>query len=149
MTNTSQEIASTDPIPTHHFRLTFGDSELYADSASGLDQQSTSIVYRDGMGGIFQMQGQQPLATITLQRCTIKGGKDFLDWCTPTSLNAVDKRDIKISLTNGSGTELLISWTLSNAFTTSLAGASHTPSGDESAIEEITLAADRVSVEFH
>lgn len=149
MTSTYQEIAPTDPISTHRFRLTFGDSEVYAASMSGLDQQSTSIVYRDGIGGIFQVEGQPSLVTITLQRCTIKGGKDFLDWCTSTSLNAVDKRDIKVSLSNESGTVLFVSWTLSNAFPISLAGASHNPPGDEGAFEEITLAADRLSFEAH
>jgi len=62
-------------------------------------------------------------------------------------LNQVEKKDIMISLTNEAGTEVLVSWNVSNAFPTSLTSPTFDATSNEIAVQQITLMADRVTIQ--
>lgn len=52
-----------------------------------------------------------------------------------------------ISLTNDAGTEVLLSWNIANAFPTSLTSPSFDATSNEIAVQQVTLMADRVSMQ--
>ncbi len=149
MATTPDQIAVSYPIPTYRFIVTVGEEKLAFNSVSGLDIGFETISYQDGAGGYFQMPGQSQAVNISLKRGVVKGQKQFYTWINSITLNQVEKKDISISLTNDAGNELLVTWNVSNAFPTKLSAPNFDASSNEVAIEELSLVADRLSVEFH
>jgi phage tail-like protein len=95
------------------------------------------------------MPGQRHRPTITLKRGVFKGQSKLYDWINSISLNQVEKKDISISLTDETGSNLLITWNISNAFPEKLTAPSFDATSNEVAVQEMSLKADRVTVQFH
>ncbi|AMS13816.1 phage tail protein [Pseudomonas chlororaphis] len=149
MATTVDQIATTYPIPTYRYRVAVGDQEMAFSAVSGLEIGYETIVYKDGVGGVYRMPGQPTPVNITLRRGMVVGQSQLYDWISSTSLNQVEKKDISISLTNASGNELLVTWNISNAFPTKLSAPNFDASSNEVAIEELSLMADAVTTKFH
>lgn len=142
-------IAETYPIPTYRFTVSVGKEQMAFSSVSGLKQSVEKIEYKDGMGGLFQMPGQAQPLNITLKRGMVPKNSQLYKWMTSISLNRVEKKDISISLTDESGTGLLVTWNVSNAFPTELSAPNFDATSNEVAFEELNLVADRLTVNFH
>lgn len=149
MAVTADEIAVTYPIPTYRYRVTVGTSEMAFSAVSGLEVGFSTIEYKDGLGNWFQMPGQSQAVNISLRRGVVIGRSQLYDWINSISLNQVEKKDISISLTNDSGSDLLVTWNIVNAFPTKLSAPSFDANSNEVAIEELSLLADRLTVQFH
>lgn len=147
MAITADDIAVQYPIPTYRFIVTLGDEHVPFTSASGLDINFDTIEYRDGTGNWFKMPGQRQVPNITLSKGVFPGKNTMYEWINSIQLNQVEKKDIMISLTNESGTEVLVSWNVSNAFPTSLTSPSFDATSNEIAVQQITLIADRVTIQ--
>ncbi|MGC6031309.1 phage tail protein [Enterobacter kobei] len=147
MSTTSDEMATQYPIPTYRFIVILGDEQVPFTSASGLDINYDTIEYRDGTGNWFKMPGQRQVPNITLSKGVFPGRNAIYEWINSIQLNQVDKKDIVISLTNDAGTQVLMSWNVSNAFPTSLTSPSFDASSNEIAVQQVTLMADRVSIQ--
>lgn len=145
----AKTVASTYPLPTYRFIIAVGKDQVPCNSVSGLEQSVETIEYKDGLGGSYQMPGQVRPLSITLKRCLVPKNSQLYDWMTSISLNSVEKKDISISLTNPSATELLVTWNIINAFPTKLTAPLFDATSNEVAFEELTLAASRLTVEFH
>lgn len=148
MATTVKEIATSYPLPTYRFSVTLGTEKMCFSSVSGLDMGVELISYRDGCGGLFQMPGHPSLPTITLKRGIVPKGGKLYEWISRISLNQVDKRDLAISLTSESGDDVYVTWNVRNAFPTRLAGPSLDATGNDVAFEELTLAADGLTIKF-
>ncbi|WGS53964.1 phage tail protein [Paraburkholderia sp. D15] len=149
MATTASQIASTYPIPTYRFVVALGSEQMSFNNVSGLDIKYDTIEYRDGVGNWFKMPGQRQAVNITLREGVFPGKTELYDWINSISLNQVEKKDITISLTDDSGTRLLLTWNVSNAFPTSLTAPSLDATSNEAAVQEVTLMADRVTVQAH
>lgn len=147
MSTTSDEMAAQYPIPTYRFIVILGDEQVPFTSASGLDINYDTIEYRDGTGNWFKMPGQRQVPNITLSKGVFPGRNAIYEWINSIQLNQVDKKDIVISLTNEAGTQVLMSWNVSNAFPTSLTSPSFDASSNEIAVQQVTLMADRISIQ--
>ncbi|CNC06078.1 conserved hypothetical phage tail region protein [Yersinia ruckeri] len=147
MSTSASQIAVEYPIPTYRFIVSIGDEQIPFNSVSGLDITYDSIEYRDGIGNWFKMPGQRQLINITLRKGVFPGKTELFDWISSIQLNQVEKKDITISLTNDSGTELLMTWCVANAFPTSLSSPSFDATSNDIAVQEMTLAADRVTIQ--
>lgn len=147
MATSANDIAVHYPIPTYRFIVTLGDEKVPFSSASGLDINYDTIEYRDGTGNWFKMPGQRQASNITLSKGVFPGENALYTWINSIQLNQVDKKDIIISLTNDAGTEVLMSWNVSNAFPTSLTSPSFDATSNEIAVQQITLMADRISIQ--
>lgn len=147
MTTTAEQIAVQYPIPTYRFVVILGDEQVPFTSASGLDITYDTIEYRDGTGNWYKMPGQRQAITITLSKGVFPGKNALYEWINSIQLNQVEKKDIIISLTNDAGTEVLISWTVTNAFPTSLTSPSFDAGSNEIAVQQLTLMADRVTIQ--
>lgn len=147
MAVTADDIAVQYPIPTYRFIVTLGDEQVPFTSASGLDINFDTIEYRDGTGNWYKMPGQRQVPNITLSKGVFPGKNSIYEWINSIQLNQVEKKDIMISLTNEAGTEVLVSWNVSNAFPTSLTSPSFDATSNEIAVQQITLMADRVTIQ--
>lgn len=147
MAITADDIAVQYPIPTYRFIVALGDEQVPFTSASGLDINFDTIEYRDGTGNFFKMPGQRQAPSITLSKGVFPGKNAMYEWINSIQLNQVEKKDIMISLTNEAGTEVLVSWNVSNAFPTSLTSPSFDATSNEIAVQQITLMADRVTIQ--
>ncbi|ALL39870.1 MULTISPECIES: phage tail protein [Serratia] len=142
-------IANTYPIPTYRFVVSVGKEQMSFSTVSGLDQSVQLVTYKDGTGGLFQMPGQIEPLTITLKRGVVPKKSQLYEWFNSISFNRVEKKDLSISLTNETGSVLLVTWNVMNAFPTKWTGPSLDATSNEVAFEELTLAADRLTVKFH
>ncbi|KMW71400.1 phage tail protein [Photorhabdus luminescens subsp. luminescens] len=147
MAITPEQIAVDYPIPTYRFVVSIGDEQIPFTSVSGLDISHDVIEYKDGIGNYYKMPGQRQSINITLRKGIFSGDTKLFDWINSIQLNQVEKKDISISLTNETGTEILMSWSVANAFPTSLTSPSFDAASNEIAIQEITLTADRVTIQ--
>lgn len=147
MAITADDIAVQYPIPTYRFIVTLGDEQVPFTSASGLDINFDTIEYRDGIGNWYKMPGQRQAPVITLNKGVFPGKNAMYEWINSIQLNQVEKKDIMISLTNEAGTEVLVSWNIANAFPTSLTSPSFDATSNEIAVQQITLMADRVTIQ--
>ncbi|MBU3895426.1 phage tail protein [Serratia rubidaea] len=145
----AKTMGSTYPIPTYRFVVSVGKDQMVFSGVSGLDQSVQLVKYQDGAGNLFQMPGQMEPLTITLKRGVVPKQSQLYDWINAISFNRVEKKDLTISLTNESGSELLVTWNVMNAFPTKWTGPSFDATSNEVAIEEISLAADRLTLTFH
>ncbi|WP_092296294.1 phage tail protein [Pseudomonas sp. NFIX28] len=149
MATTADQVATTYPIPTYRYRVAIGDQEMAFSAVSGLEVSYETIEYKDGAGGVYRMPGQAAPVNITLRRGVVVGQSQLYDWISSTSLNQVEKKDISISLTNESGSGLLVTWNISNAFPTKLSAPDFDAASNEVAIEELSLLADAMTIKFH
>jgi len=149
MATTTEQIENTYPIPTYRYRVTVGEEEMAFNGVSGLELGFETIEYKDGMGGVYRMPGQLQPLNISLKRGVVVGRSQLYDWISSTSLNQVEKKDISISLTNESGSELLVTWNIVNAFPTKLSAPNFDATSNEVAIEDLSLLADKMTIQFH
>ncbi|NHB91633.1 phage tail protein [Photorhabdus cinerea] len=147
MAITPEQISVDYPIPTYRFVVSIGDEQIPFTSVSGLDISHDVIEYKDGIGNYYKMPGQRQSINITLRKGIFSGDTKLFDWINSIQLNQVEKKDISISLTNEAGTEILMSWNVTNAFPTSLTSPSFDATSNDIAIQEITLTADRVTIQ--
>ncbi|ANS43230.1 phage tail protein [Serratia inhibens] len=145
MADSSDIIDATNPVPSFRFTVTIGDDVIRCSSVSGLDQQYDSVDYRDGMGGLFRAQ----LPSITLSQAVFPGECKFYEWLYNYANHSDGKKDISISLTDESGKVLYVTWNVFNCFPTGITGPSLDASSNEVVVKQITLNADRLTVECH
>jgi phage tail-like protein len=149
MAVSKEEMKMTYPIPTYRYRVTVGEDEMAFSGVSGLSIGVQTIEYKDGLGNWFQMPGQEEALTISLKRGIVVGQSQLYDWINSISHNQVEKKDISISLTNDAGTQLLVTWNVVDAFPTKLSAPNFDGSSNEVAIEELSLLARRMTIQFH
>lgn len=149
MSTTADQISASYPIPTYRFVVSIGNEDIPFNNVSGLDLKYDTIEYRDGTGNWYKMPGQRQSNTITLKKGVFPGDSKMYDWINSISLNKVEKKDLTISLTDDAGTRLLFTWNVSNAFPTSLTSPSLDATSNEAAVQELTLMADRVTIQTH
>ncbi|EQB98811.1 phage tail protein [Photorhabdus tasmaniensis] len=147
MATTPEQIAVDYPIPTYRFVVSVGDEQIPFNNVSGLDISHEVIEYKDGTGNYYKMPGQRQSINITLRKGVFPGDTKLFDWINSIQLNQVEKKDIAISLTNEAGTEILMTWNVANAFPTSFTSPSFDATSNDIAVQEITLTADRVTIQ--
>ncbi|HCF3047443.1 phage tail protein [Pseudomonas aeruginosa] len=145
----AKTMGSTYPIPTYRFVVSVGKDQMSFSSVSGLDQTVQLVTYEDGTGNLFQMPSKVTPPTITLKRGVVPKQSQLYEWINSIQSGRVEKKDLTISLTNDTGSELLVTWSVMNAFPTKWTGPSLDAKSNEVAFEEVSLAADRLTVKFH
>ena len=149
MADTSSNIVESYPIPSYRFIVTVGTDTMAFSAVSGLQMGFDTIEYKDGAGNAFKMPGQRQSLNVSLRRGLVKGKSQLSDWLNSIAFNRVDKKDISISLTDDTGSTLFVTWNVANAFPTSMSAPNFDATSNEVAVEELSLMADSVSVQFH
>lgn len=147
MATSASQIAASYPLPTYRFIVSMGGENIPFNNVSGLTITYDTIEYRDGTGGWFRMPGQRQTVNLTLRQGVFPGDSRLFEWINSISLNQVDKKDLTISLTDEAGTQMLMTWNVANAFPTSLSSPSLDAGSNEIAIQEMSLMADRITIQ--
>lgn len=149
MAISASDIETSYPIPTYRFQVYVGEDTMAFNKISGLKSGRETMDYRDGIGGLFRMVGQKTLLDFTLSRGVVSAQSQLYDWLTSANGNGIEKKDISISLTDESGSTLLITWNVFNAFPTELSAPDFDATSNDVAIEELSLSADSMTIEYH
>ena len=137
------------PLPVFHFRVEWGGARIGFSEVTGLTQEVQAIEYRDGNFPEYssiKMPGLRKFGNITLKRGVIKSDNDFIKWLSSVKMNAVERRDLTISLLDESHNPVM-TWKVNRAFPVKVEGPQLKASGNEVAIESIELAHEGLEVE--
>lgn len=137
------------PLPKFHFQVDWGGTKIGFSEVSGLEVTHSKIEYRDGASPEYvklQMPGLQELSTITFKRGSFAGDNEFYEWWNTAALNTVERRDLTVSLLNEAH-EPVIVWKVRNAWPTKVTSTDLNSSGNEVAIETLTLAHEGLTME--
>jgi len=131
------------PIPSFHFQVMFGNTEISCQEVSGLDTEYDVVEYRNGNSPAFsvvKMPGLKKTSDITIKKGMFKGDTALFDYFMEVQMNLIERKTVTISLVDSDHKAVLFVWTLTNAFPKKVTGASLNAKTSEAAIEEIVLA---------
>ena len=137
------------PLVSFHFQVQWGGTRIGFAEISGLDLQTEVIEYREGSNPNYssvKIPGLRKYSNITLKRGIVKGDNEFFKWWNSIKLNAVERRDVIISLLNENH-EPVVNWKIINAFPVKIQCGDLKASGNEVAIETLELAHEGVTIE--
>lgn len=136
------------PIPSYRYMVSVGEESMAFQSVSGLEMDVPTIEYKDGIGGIFRMPETNQTVNVKLSRGIAQGQGQLYDWINSINSGQIEGRDISISLTNETGSEILVTWNLSAAIPTHLSASSFDASSNAVSIEALCLSANHLTVAF-
>lgn len=142
-------MANTYPLPKFHFRVEWGGSNIGFSEVSGLNIENKMIEYRDGASPEYnkiKMPGMREFSNITLKRGVFQGDNDFYNWLNTISLNAVERRDLTITLLNEKHDPVVV-WKVKNAFPVKVQSTDLKADGSEVAIEQLDLAHEGLTIQ--
>ncbi len=137
------------PLPTFHFQVDWGGAKLAFSEASGLQVETETIEYRDGLSPEFsptKMPGQRKYSDITLKRGVFQGDNEFYEWWNTIQLNTVDRRDIIISLLDETHSPVMV-WKVKRAWPSSLESPGLNADSSEVALESLTIVNEGIVIE--
>ncbi len=137
------------PLPKFHFRVEWGGSNIGFSEVSGLNIENKLIEYRDGSSPEYsklKMPGMREFSNITLKRGVFAGDNEFYNWLNTISLNAVERRDITLTLLNENH-EPVVVWKIKNAFPVKVQSTDLKADGSEVAIEQLDIAHEGLSIQ--
>jgi len=141
-------MATPYPITAFHFKVEWGGASGAFTEASGLNLEHQVVEYRDGLSKTYstiKMPGLDTNGEITLKRGIFRKNNEFYDWWNSVSMNEVERRDITISLLDENHEATMV-WKFTNAWPSKIEGASLNSTGNEVAIETITLVHEGMTI---
>ncbi len=156
MALSTDDIKNRYPLPSYNYAVEIDGESISFSQVSGLSLSFETTTYKESaVGGgrpgpvVMRMPGQQSDVTLTLQKGVVRGGVSIgvlYNWIRSTQINQIQKKDIKIRLLDETGSAV-ISWTVINAFPTSLEAPSFDANSNDVAIESMQLMADSLFME--
>lgn len=138
------------PLSVFHFTVSWGGANVSFQEVSGLNITREKIPYRGGASPEYNdtvMPGRPKFDDIVLKRGMFAGDSDFIKWLLTIKLNDVERRDLTISLLNAEHAPV-VTWKIKSAWPLKVEGPGLKSTGNEVAIESITLAHEGISTEF-
>lgn len=138
------------PLSVFHFAVVWGGSNISFQEVSGLNVNSEKIAYRGGASpesSDIVMPGRRTYDDIVLKRGIFAGDSEFYKWINTAVMNDVERRDLTISLLNSEHAPV-VTWKVKNAWPMKLEGPSMNSTGNEVAVESLTLAHEGLSIEY-
>ena len=140
---------TTYPLPVFHFQVEWGGTRIGFTEVSGLSTELQPIEYREGSSlnyNVTKMPGMPKFADISLKRGVFAKDNEFFQWISTVKLNTIDRRDLTISLLNENHDPVMV-WKITAAWPSKVEGPSLKSTGNEVAIESITLVHEGISIE--
>lgn len=150
-----KDIAERYPLPVYNYKVEINGEVISFSEVSGLSKSFETTTYKEskttqkGSGPeIMYMPGQIQPINITLKKGYVrtKNLPVFYKWINGTRINQIEKKDIKVRLTNEEG-EAVVTWTVINAFPTKLEAPTFDASSNDVAIESLELMAENLLME--
>ena len=139
----------TYPLPKFHFTVDWGGTKIGFSEVTGLNIENKVLEYRDGASPEYskiKMPGMREFSNLTLKRGVFAGDNEFYTWMNTIQLNAVERRDITISLLNEKH-EPVVVLKIRNAFPVKIQSTDLKGEGSEVAIEQLDLAHEGLSIQ--
>jgi len=137
------------PATKNHFKVEWGGNNIGFMEVSGLAIEIDVIPYREGSSkenSATLLPGQKRYSPVVLKRGIVKSDNDFFKWINTAQFNAIERRDITISLLNESH-EPIVVWKVKNAFPSKLEYSPLQANVSEVLVESLTLAHEGLVVE--
>lgn len=137
------------PIPVFHFQVEWGGSRIGFTEVSGLTTELQPIEYREGSAynyNVTKMPGMPKFGDISCKRGVFTKDNEFAQWITTVKLNTIERRDLTISLLNENHEPVMV-WKIQSAWPSKVEGPSLKSTGNEVAIESITLVHEGITFE--
>ena len=138
------------PMAKNNFQVQWGGINIGFMEVSGLAIEIDVIPYREGSSKESSetlLPGQKRYTPIVLKRGIIKNDDEFYKWINTAQFNAIERRDVTISLLNENH-EPVIVWKIKNAFPSKLEYSPLYSRGSDVAIESLTLVHEGLTVEY-
>lgn len=140
---------SSYPVPVFHFQVEWSGSRLGFTEVSGLTTEIQPIEYREGSAQDYhatKMPGMPKYSDITLKRGVFAKDNEFFQWISTVKLNNIERRPLTISLLNENHEPVMV-WKIRNAWPSKVEGPSLKSTGNEVAVESITLVHEGITFE--
>jgi phage tail-like protein len=138
-----------DPYAGYNFAVELdGITRAGFRECSGLENSQSAGEYREGTDknlAVRKLPGLNTYSDITLSRGVTADSK-LWEWRQKAMRGAVERHDISITLLDDLGAPK-ITWNLFEAWPTTWTGPSLSATADELAIEQITIAYERIEVD--
>ena len=108
----------TYPLPRNHFLVDWGGTRIGFSEVSGLAIDAEARVFRDGASpqdSDVTMPGLLRYPRLVFKRTLQKSDNEFYAWMNSIHLDAVERRDITVSLLDASNVPV-VTWRFRNAF---------------------------------
>ena len=155
MALSTDDIKARYPLPVYNYKVEINGETIAFSEVSGLSKSFETSTYKEsktdqpGGGPSFMyMPGQIQPITITLKKGYVrtKNLPVFYNWINSTRINQIEKKDIKVRLTDEEG-NAVVTWTVINAFPTKLDAPTFDANSNDVAIESLELMADDLTME--
>jgi len=135
------------PLAAYHFRVSVGDAAMSFSEVSGLVREYQTLVYKHGLscweGEAITRFRYDKYVQVTLKRGVVAGATALHKW-----LDSGEKKSLSVSLCDEAG-KPVVTWQIRKALAVKLEAPSLQASGNDAAIETLTLMASGISVEHH
>jgi phage tail-like protein len=135
------------PLAAYNFRVTVGDTAMSFTEVSGLVREYQTLTYKHGLsyweGESLTKFRYDKFVQVTMKKGVVAGVNALYEW-----LDKVDKKNISVSLCDEKG-EAVITWQIRKAVLVKLEAPGLQASGNDAAIETLTLMASGISIERH
>lgn len=142
-------MAANYPVPVFHYTVSWGGTRVGFTEVSGLTTELQPIEYREGNSfdyNVTKMPGMPKFSDITLKRGVFTKDNEFYDWLITVQLNKIQRRDLTISLLNENH-EPVMTWKIRDAWPSKVEGPSLKSTGNEVAVESITIVHEGITFE--
>jgi phage tail-like protein len=135
------------PLAAYNFRVSVGSDAMSFTEVSGLVREYETLTYKHGLsfweGESIVKFRYDKYVQVTMKKGVVAGATRVHDW-----LESVDKKSLIVSLCDEQG-QAVVTWQIKKAIIVKLEAPSLQASGNEAAIETLTLMASGISVEHH
>ncbi len=133
------------PLAAYNFRVTVGDAAMSFTEVSGLVREHQTLAYKHGLsyweGESIVKFRYDKYVQLTLKKGVVAGATQLYKW-----LDSLDKKSLSVSLCDETGAPA-VTWKIKKALVVKLEAPSLQASGNEPAIETLTLMASGITVE--
>lgn len=142
-------MAANYPFSVFHFQVEWGGTRIGFTEVSGLSTELQPIEYREGSSlnyNVTKMPGMPKFADISLKRGVFSKDNEFFQWLNTVQLNKIQRRDLTISLLNENHDPVMV-WKIKDAWPSKVEGPGLKSTGNEVAVESITLVHEGITFE--
>jgi len=147
MAETAASQRSKYPLAAYNFRVTVGDATMGFSEVSGLVREYQTLVYKHGLsyweGEEITKFRYDKYVQVTLKKGVVAGATTLAEW-----LESLDKKSLSVSLCDETGAAV-VTWQIKKALLVKLEAPSLQASGNDAAVESLTLMASGITVEHH
>jgi phage tail-like protein len=136
------------PLAAYNFRVAVGDAVMGFSEVSGLAREYQTLTYKHGLS---YWEGEEIVkfrfdkyAQLTLKKGVVAGVTALYEWLESLE----EKKSLSVSLCDERG-QPVVTWQIRKALVTKLEAPALAASGNEAAIETLTLMASGITVEHH